>query len=126
MCGCVDSPSNNKLLILEISGPLCFKNDLIEKHYMENERNKTIDFGPTSLTFPVPSKITLEKEGQTLPILTKSSNIYLINGSALFFELITRYHAGNYTLTTTYYHQENTSREVGTSVGSLILNVMCK
>lgn len=93
---------------------------------MENKTDVAVDFGLTPLLFPVPSKVTLEKEGQTRPIPQILRDITMINGSILFFKLITRYHAGQYTLTTTYYHQDNTSQEVGTSVAKLTLNVMCK
>ena len=109
-----------------ISDPPRFQNNNIEKSIAENKTNITIDFGLTPLLFHVPSKITLEKEGQRGPIPQKLGDITVINGSILFFKLITRYHAGQYTLTTTYYHQDNTSQEVGTSVAKLILNVTCK
>ncbi len=103
-----------------------FKNKLIKKNAAENERNVAIDFGLTPVLFPVSSKVTLEKEGQTVSLLEKSNNIFMINGSILFFKLMTRNSAGQYTLTTTYYHQENVSQEVGTSVAKLTLNVTCK
>lgn len=114
------------LFMLLISGPPCFSNTSLEKNVTENDRNITIDFGLTPLLFSVPSKIILEKEGLTVSKLENLWDISIINGSMLFFKLITRYHAGLYTLTLTYYHQDNTYQEVGTSVAKLTLNVMCK
>ena len=114
------------LFMLLTSGPPCFNNTSLQKNVTENDRNIMIDFGLPPLFFPVPSKIILEKEGLIVSQLENSWDISMINGSMLFFKLITRYHAGLYTLTVTYYHQENTSLEVGTSVAKLTLNVICK
>ena len=113
-------------LSILISGPPYFKNNSIEESITENKTSITIDFGLIPLLFPVSSKVILEKEGLAAPIPENSWDISIINRSVLFFEQITRHHAGQYTLTLTYYHNQNKSQEVGTSVAKLTLNVMCK
>lgn len=94
--------------------------------HVNGSRNVMIDLRINPLPFPEPSKITIKKNGQWIPVSRKYDGFTLINDSVLFFDEITKDHAGMYYLTATNYHLDNSSREVGTFTGNFTLNVICE
>ena len=90
------------------------------------DQNVKVDVGLTPSPFPMPSRIRVEKDGQRIGNLGESGNFSLVDGSIFFFKEMTADHAGTYQLTATNYYLNNTSKEVGTAIGSFTLDVLCK
>ena len=90
------------------------------------DQNVTVDLGLTPLPFPKPSRIRVEKDGQRIGNSGEFGDFSLVDGSVFFFKEISADHAGTYQLTATNYHLNNTSKEVGTAIGSFTLDVLCE
>ena len=108
-------------MFLITSDPPVFKrNDTVYKS--SGEKNVEIHLDLTPSPFPLPSKIRLEKDGQSIQ---DSHGLAVINGSVLQFDEIAIEHAGIYCLTATNYRLDN-HNEIGTNRSCLTLEVICK
>ena len=91
--------------------------------YKSGDQNVTVDIGFSPILVTNPSKTIIEKNGLNIP---GAGNITLINGSALFFEEISRDSAGTYCYMITCYDHDNHSIEIGTYKSCITLNVICE